>query len=337
METYKANLIVFDMDGVLIDVSRSYRDTVRQAATVFLQPAAGADKLPQPLFKLADLASVKQSGGLNNDWDLTHRVLSLLSTRINGMEAVAKLDGWQLYERTVKDCDVGPLVAYLSNSARPLQELMQVDPRPQNPLIDQLYRGDVGSGNVIKQIFQEIYLGRTLFEQTYARPCQVSAGAGYIDRETLLPDPARLESLSQNHLLAIATGRPRVEAEYALARFGLSKYFATVITLDDCLAEEKRRLEKNGTRTSLGKPHPFMLDAVGGAFREPVANRIYVGDMPDDMEAANRSTFGYIGIGMTISADDKPALRDRLMKAGAGRVVDDFDGLQRYLQRIAPM
>jgi len=335
MERSKANLIVFDMDGVLIDVSRSYRATVRQTATLFLQPAVGADKLPRPLFELADLASVKQSGGLNNDWDLTHRVLSLLSTRIIGMETAAELDGWPLYERTVKNCDVGPLAEYLSSSARPLHALMQVDSQPQNRLIDQLYRGDVGSGNVIKQIFQEVYLGRTLFEQTYARPCQLSSKAGYIDRETLLPDHRQLEILSRNHLLAIATGRPRAEADHPLARFGLSKYFTEVVTLDDCLAEERRRLEKNGTRISLGKPHPFVLDKVAGAVREAVDNRFYIGDMPDDMEAANRSSFGYVGIGMTISADDKPALRDRLKEAGAARVVDDFEALQRYLQPVA--
>jgi HAD superfamily hydrolase (TIGR01548 family) len=334
MERSRPHLIVFDMDGVLIDVSRSYRAAVRQTATLFLQPAMGADKLPRPLFELADLASVKQSGGLNNDWDLTHRVLSLLSTRVIGMTSVAGLDGWPLYERTVKNCDVGPLADYLSSSNRPLHELMQIDSQPQSPLIDQLYRGDVGSGNVIKQIFQEVYLGRTLFEQTHARPCRLSGEAGYIDRETLFPEHRQLEALSRNHLLAIATGRPRAEADHPLARFGLSKYFAEVVTLDDCLAEEKRRLEKNGTRVSLGKPHPFVLDAVAGAVREPVDNRIYVGDMPDDMEAASRSRFGYIGIGMTISADDEPALRKRLLQAGALRVVDDFDALQRYLQPI---
>jgi phosphoglycolate phosphatase-like HAD superfamily hydrolase len=334
MEKSRRHLIVFDMDGVLIDVSRSYRATVRQTATLFLQPAAGADKLPRPLFELGDLATVKQSGGLNNDWDLTHRVLSLLSTKIIGLETTGELDGWQLYERMAKKCDVGPLADYLSSSARPLHGLMQIDSQPRNPVIDQLYRGDVGSGNIIKQIFQEVYLGRTLFEQTYARPCKVSRKAGYIDRETLFPDHRQLASLSRNHLLAIATGRPRAEAAHPLFRFGLSKYFTGVITLDDCLAEEKRRFEKSGTRMPLGKPHPFILDEVAGSVREPVSDRIYVGDMPDDMEAANRSRFGYIGIGMTISAEDKPALRKRLLQAGAVRVVDDFDALRRYLQQI---
>ena len=50
-------LIVFDMDGVLIDVSSSYRDTVRQTAGLFFSPAKQADLLPEPLFDLADLAA----------------------------------------------------------------------------------------------------------------------------------------------------------------------------------------------------------------------------------------------------------------------------------------
>ena len=71
-------LIVFDMDGVLIDVSRSYRDTVRQTAKLFFKGACSREDLPDPLFQLSDLARVKQSGGLNNDWDLTCLIINLL-------------------------------------------------------------------------------------------------------------------------------------------------------------------------------------------------------------------------------------------------------------------
>ena len=39
-------LIVFDMDGVLIDVSRSYRETVRQTVGIFFKPAPSSEKLP---------------------------------------------------------------------------------------------------------------------------------------------------------------------------------------------------------------------------------------------------------------------------------------------------
>jgi len=43
-------LIVFDMDGVIIDVSRSYRDTVRQTARLFFKGAESWKDLPDPLF-----------------------------------------------------------------------------------------------------------------------------------------------------------------------------------------------------------------------------------------------------------------------------------------------
>ena len=334
MEKPKINLIVFDMDGVLIDVSRSYRATVRKTATLFLQPAIGASRLPRPLFDLADLAAVKQSGGLNNDWDLTHRVLGLLSTKIDGMEISPGQEGWQLYEHTIRNCDVRRLAAFLNSSKQPLQELMQTDNQPQNKFIDHMYLGDVGSGNIIKQIFQEIYLGQTLFEHTYTRPCKVSKEDGLINREALFPGHDQLEALSTRNVLAIATGRPKAEAEHPLAHYRLSGYFTEMLTLDDCLAEERRRQENSGEVISLSKPHPYMLDTVSTSIRTPVENRIYVGDMPDDMVAATRSESGYIGIGMTISAGDKTALGNRLRLAGADRVVEDFNDLQRVLLRL---
>ena len=51
-------LIVFDMDGVIVDVSKSYRETVRQTARLFFQGARGWSELPDPLFSLSDLARV---------------------------------------------------------------------------------------------------------------------------------------------------------------------------------------------------------------------------------------------------------------------------------------
>ena len=79
------NLIVFDMDGVIIDVSNSYRDVVRQTTKQFFSPAKAAEHLPEPLFELSDLAVVKQSGGLNNDWDLTVAVINLLFTLVDAI------------------------------------------------------------------------------------------------------------------------------------------------------------------------------------------------------------------------------------------------------------
>ena len=58
MHKKKKNLIVFDMDGVIVDVSESYREAVRQTARLFFKHAPGWDSLPDPLFSLSDLAGI---------------------------------------------------------------------------------------------------------------------------------------------------------------------------------------------------------------------------------------------------------------------------------------
>ena len=89
------NVIVFDMDGVIIDVSASYRDAVRQTARLFFQGAQSWEKLPDPLFSLVELASIKQNGGLNNDWDLTALVIDLLSSLVKKPGPNKGSDNWK--------------------------------------------------------------------------------------------------------------------------------------------------------------------------------------------------------------------------------------------------
>lgn len=323
-------LIVFDMDGVLVDVSGSYRETVRQTARLFLTGGIGYDTLPDPLFSLADLAAVKQSGGLNNDWDLTAAVLGLLFSYIDMPPWAGTADAWHTHGAVLKKCDLTGLSRALRASETPLSELLNRRGRTESPFVAGMYRGDVGSGNIIKQIFQEIYLGGALFARTYGIAAKMVAGPGLIDQESLLVEPAMLAMLNRDHALAIATGRPRAEADYPLDRFGIRSHFSELYTLDDCLAEEAKIAGETGRAVSLSKPHPFMLDAI--ARKQPAAApRFYVGDMPDDMVAAQRSAHGFAGIGILVSTPDRDRLRAHLLAAGAHHVVDDFNGLLAVL------
>lgn len=326
------SLVVFDMDGVIIDVSASYRDTVRQTARLFFKGARCWEDLPDPLFPLSDLARVKQSGGLNNDWDLTYLVITLLFTLVKGAADTNDPDPWSGYQTMIRGCDAADLAQYLKNMDRPLSTLMEKKGKARQALISRLFKGDVGSGNVIKQIFQEIYLGKDLFESTYGIPARAHAGQGLINREKLLIDYATLDYLTRRHILAIATGRPRAEAEHPLDQFGIRRHFTTVYTLDDCLTEEKRILEQQKKKVSLSKPNPYMLDAIAGAIEHEVSEFYYIGDMPDDMVAASRSAAGFKGIGILVSAPDKNSLREELQRAGADYIVEDFKALKEILQ-----
>ncbi len=219
------HLVVFDMDGVLIDVSGSYRDTVRKAARQFLKGAAGWEALPDPLFSLAELAQLKQAGGLNNDWDLTCRALTLLFAKVRKGRLSRSRDPWTRFEESIRRCDVSELTGWLQAEQAPLSSLRVSAPIPEDPFVAAFFRGDVGSGNIIKQIFQEVYLGRRLFQKTYGFAPRRHRGRGLIEREKPIVRPADLQSLAERHILAIATGRPACEADYPLQAFGLASVF----------------------------------------------------------------------------------------------------------------
>ncbi|MBI4443880.1 MAG: HAD-IA family hydrolase [Acidobacteria bacterium] len=55
------NLLIFDMDGVLVDVTDSYRQSIIEAVKHF----TGAEITHQ------EIQAAKNRGGSNNDWDLT--------------------------------------------------------------------------------------------------------------------------------------------------------------------------------------------------------------------------------------------------------------------------
>ncbi len=58
-------IIVFDVDGVLVDVTASYRETIRETVRHFTGEDVSNEIIQQ----------YKNQGGWNNDWDLTHRFI----------------------------------------------------------------------------------------------------------------------------------------------------------------------------------------------------------------------------------------------------------------------
>jgi HAD superfamily hydrolase (TIGR01548 family) len=320
-------LIVFDMDGVLIDVSGSYRETVRKTVRLFFAGAKGFDELPDPLFPLTDLAELKQTGGLNNDWDLTALTLHLLFAKVKTASVPSSMNGSPEWEEAIRNCDLTELADFLNSNPRPLMDLLGRHGRRNDPFVAACFRGDVLTGNVIKRIFQEIYLGGPLFTVHYGREPHFHQGEGLIHRESLLMNPALLADLSRDHILAIATGRPRAEADFPLDRFDIRKCFQIILTLDDCIQEEERIFIERGERISLGKPDPYLLDLIPIRIGKVFDGCFYLGDMPDDMQAARSSKAGYHGIGITLSSADPENLRKELLQSGAERIIDDYNEL----------
>jgi HAD superfamily phosphatase len=59
-------LLVFDMDGVLVDVTESYREAIVRTAASFTGAEVSRDAIQE----------YKLRGGFNDDWALTHRIVA---------------------------------------------------------------------------------------------------------------------------------------------------------------------------------------------------------------------------------------------------------------------
>jgi HAD superfamily hydrolase (TIGR01548 family) len=58
-------LLVFDMDGVLVDVTESYRETIAQTVNHFTGARPAHEKIQE----------LKNAGGWNDDWKLSHHMV----------------------------------------------------------------------------------------------------------------------------------------------------------------------------------------------------------------------------------------------------------------------
>ena len=123
--------------------------------------------------------------------------------------------------------------------------------------------------------------------------------------------------------LGIASGRPRFEAELALKRFRISSFFDSVVTLDECEKEEARLLAASKKRTKLTKPHPYSLLKAIEQINIPNPLCGYIGDVVDDMKAAQASkkNFPVLAIGFLRSGKAEPVMMEALLLAGADCII----------------
>ncbi len=75
-------LLVFDVDGVLAEVTESYRETITQTVRHF----TGATVLN------ARIQEYKDQGGWNNDWELSHRLCRDLGVEVPYPEVIARFN-----------------------------------------------------------------------------------------------------------------------------------------------------------------------------------------------------------------------------------------------------
>jgi HAD superfamily hydrolase (TIGR01548 family) len=136
---------------------------------------------------------------------------------------------------------------------------------------------------------------------------------GNVRNEKLLVTPRQIEKWAQSYELNLFTGRTRQEFSYTFERWPATKYFRTIVTMDDAKK----------------KPHPEGLQKILG--QRDSAAALYLGDNIDDALAARAADVPF----MAIIAPDEDSYRQRaaqFRKLGALALLPRATELKRWLK-----
>ena len=246
--------IFFDVDGVLINASVSFRATDIAVAEYVAGTIHGLDwgkELGNHLVTIEDVNAFKQAGGYNNDWDMCYLLAALCTARLREWK------GTSLAERSSQEWAALSRAANLQGhgGAKWVDAVI-----PASARLDYHFIGD---------LYHEYYWGADELQKRFGHPPRYLKGVpGFVHREEMLfsPDlPARLRQAGVRHL-GMITGRVGPEVDSVLERIKAycgERWWEVIISADLCPKPDPRALQ-------------LAINAVG------TRGGLYVGDTADD-------------------------------------------------------
>ncbi len=330
------DILIFDMDGVLIDVSKSYRKAIQHTIQIYLETCLGFQKRRGDWVTNEEISLFKSAGGFNSDWDVTSGFLLYLLS-VSGIHPLQRRKRFSylqeiiLYlktkssiaQRKTLTINRGHLISFLGNVTSSGGGLRGIHRILGSSWEGWVYRtGDLGQENLVERIFQEIYLGRQ-FASHYDLPRLFYKGEGLYLQEKLLIPKKIISLLRKKVSTGIASGRLRFEAELALKRFHLLPYFNSVVTLDECMEEEKRLFRSTGKICPRSKPHPYSILRAVREIKIPNPRCGYVGDVVDDILAARaaKKELEMTAIGFLGTPANRKVMKKGFIRVGADLII----------------
>ena len=252
--------IIFDIDGVLIDVRKSYNEAIKNTVQFVVGSIIKKDNLKE-LVTDKIILKFRQTGGFNNDADTSYAIsLALLSfpelensNFENFLIDVAEHgDETGIYsiEKYIKKL----LANKTSNNSIKI-----------NKILDYLnYPGKVGE-SIISTVFDEFFYGQELFSKKHRIKPEYYFGKPLIENDRIVITDNTIRKIKErfNGKIAMVSGRSKIAAAYAL-----DKKFYLLDEKDNSvfLEDEDRKY---------AKPNPYGL--------KKVINKINIENDDDDI------------------------------------------------------
>ena len=301
---YKIDAIIFDCDGVLIDVRQSYYKATIETINYIINNLTNS-KI-DGLVTNETIHLFKRSGGYNNEWDISYAITLFIILKFP--KEVLREISLIVNSKLFKEASLYERFKIVKNKLYKYQpikipksiknELKEFAKRMDHSGIASLdkilrrffeinedflksvkkflsYPGNVKE-SIITRIFEEIFCGYKLFRKAYnIKPC-FFFGKGLINNEKLIISNKLLDNILLNNRIkiGIVSGRPYIFAKYSLKKMIEKFNEKSLIFLD--------KIKANRKRVKISKPNPLMLFECAERLK-PFYLALYIGDSNEDV------------------------------------------------------
>ncbi|MEM3465640.1 MAG: hypothetical protein QXW47_01395 [Candidatus Jordarchaeales archaeon] len=354
--------LIFDCDGVIFDVSRSFREAIMKTVEWFFSTVMGV-KVPQINF--SHIQMFKDTGAFNNDWELTYAIITYYLTNLLANARKIELkdkcrgditttysffkelgsflreikeSGGEDLEKYVEDVGVGGLEAAREKAARRLAEAWKVELDEARKVLEYVspFEGEVYDENLIKRFFEEAYCGDKLFKEIYGVPAVFYRGKGLIENEKPIVRHKALKEIIGRGFppIGIASGRMRKQTTPLLEKYRLEEYFdLDASTFLEEIEEKERELRREGRHVKLDKPNPYPLITTASKMR--INSFAYVGDTIADvlacLNAETESGCNVVSVGVLCSAENKSEMLSKFLEFGCDVIIPTPNELPKVI------
>ncbi|HZC21075.1 MAG TPA: HAD-IA family hydrolase [Nitrososphaeraceae archaeon] len=311
LKSFNVDCALFDIDGVIVDVRKSYDLAIKKTVDFIVKHITGTS-IFDGLVTEEMILKFRRTGGFNNDVDTSYAIIisaladyyhgnvNQLRKFIHNVATKANASGIISVERFLSS----------SPSLEKLKELLA-------------YPGPVGQ-SIVATVFDELFYGPELFKKKHRLEPKYYFGKPLIENDILVATRTAINALSEifNGNIAIVSGRSKLAAEHSLKPiFDIFNQHVSIY-----LEDENRKYSK---------PNPYAIKKAMSNMNAKTA--IYVGDSAEDILMTRRieeetgvkiTFFGIYG------CSTKPADTIKLFKEnGADAIIETVNQLPNILNK----
>ena len=326
---FHIDYIIFDIDGVLIDVKKSYNEAIKNTVQFVVRNLIKKDL--KDLITDQIILKFRKTGGFNNDTDTSYAIiLALLSYQDLQNANLEKflIDVAEHADETGIDSVEKYIKKLTSNKTFP-NYLKNID-----KILDYLnYPGKVGD-SIVSTVFDEFFYGQELFLKRYKIKSKHYFGKPLIENDRIVITDNTIRKLIErfNSKIAMVSGRSKIAAAYALD----NNFY---------LLNEKNSIFLEDEDRKFAKPNPYGLKKVINKINTR-NDILYCGDSVEDLIMARRAEeelnqkniktkTSIVFCGIYGCSSNKDELISKFMEKKADIIIKSVNDLPHILNKVS--